>query len=42
MPQRPPRTSALRRGLWFLGLWAGGVLTVGAVAWVLRGLLAGA
>ena len=25
-----------RRLLWFVGLWAGGVLTVGTVAWMLR------
>lgn len=25
-----------RRLLWFVGLWAAGVLTVGAVAWLLR------
>lgn len=25
-----------RRLLWFVGLWAAGVLTVGAVAWALR------
>ena len=25
-----------RRLLWFVGLWAAGVLTVGAVAWVIR------
>jgi hypothetical protein len=30
---------ALRRLLWFLGLWAGGVLTVGAVAYGLRALI---
>ena len=25
-----------RRLLWFVGLWAAGVTTVGAVAWVIR------
>lgn len=25
-----------RRLLWFVGLWAAGVVTVGAVAWALR------
>jgi hypothetical protein len=25
-----------RRLLWFVALWAAGVLTVGAVAWVIR------
>lgn len=25
-----------RRLLWFVGLWAAGVATVGAVAWVIR------
>ncbi|HYZ34141.1 MAG TPA: DUF2474 family protein [Crenalkalicoccus sp.] len=26
----------VRRALWFLGLWAGGVLVVGVVAWLIR------
>jgi len=30
---------ALRRLLWFLGLWAAGVLAVGAVAYGLRALI---
>jgi len=30
---------ALRRLLWFLGLWAAGVLSVGAVAYGLRALI---
>jgi hypothetical protein len=30
---------ALRRLLWFLGLWAAGVLTVGAAAYGLRALI---
>ena len=29
----------MRRWLWFLGLWAGGVLAVGAAALLLRVLL---
>jgi hypothetical protein len=32
----PPR---LRRLLWFVGLWAAGVLVVGGTAWLLRALL---
>jgi len=30
---------ALRRLLWFLGLWAAGVLSLGAVAYGLRALI---
>jgi hypothetical protein len=29
----------MRRWLWFLGLWAGGVVAVGAAAFLLRTLL---
>ncbi len=28
-----------RRLVWFAALWLGGVLTVGAVAWVIRAVL---
>ena len=30
---------ALRRALWFVALWAAGVLAVGTVAFLLRALL---
>ncbi|KGE05071.1 DUF2474 family protein [Pseudohaliea rubra] len=35
----PPLPPALRRVLWFLVLWAAGVLAVGTVAFGLRALL---
>ncbi len=35
-PQVPPLWQRL---LWFVGLWAGGVITIGAVAMVLRWVL---
>ena len=34
-----PLPPALRRTLWFLGLWLAGVLAVAAVAYLLRALL---
>lgn len=34
-----PLPPALRKALWFIGLWVGGVLAVGAVAALLRTLL---
>ena len=34
-----PLPPALRRILWFIGLWAAGVAAVGAVAFLLRAVL---
>jgi len=34
-----PLPTAVRRALWFAGLWAAGVLTVGAVALLLRAVI---
>lgn len=36
---RPHLMSGLRKLGWFVGLWLGGVLTVGGVAMVLRAVL---
>jgi hypothetical protein len=36
MPERPPKSSALRQGLWFVGLWAAGVGTVTVIGGVLK------
>lgn len=33
---QPERHGTVRRLLWFVGLWLAGVLTVGAVAMLLR------
>ncbi len=38
MPETLPKTR-LRRLLWFCGLWLGGVLAVGALAYGIRALL---
>ena len=40
MPTSPP--SRRQRWLWFVGLWAASVLTVGAIAAVIRFALGGA
>ena len=34
------RRPLAQRLLWFVGLWAGGVLTVGTVAYLLRAVMA--
>ncbi|WP_210422186.1 DUF2474 domain-containing protein [Microvirga ossetica] len=36
MTKEPERGSAVRRWLWFLGLWTAGVGTTGAVSLVIR------